>query len=197
MTMKMFLTIVLAVVAYFVGSISFSYLLTKKVTGKDIRNMDLKNAGALNVILNVNKGLGALVGLLDILKTLLIVLIGESLGLNPVQVIVAASFGVIGHCFPLYHKFYGGKGAASAIGVLIYYVPFALVASAIPAAMIAALIRRLGTTPVFIFLISPFVVCFLDRPASLIWGVAYLAVLMGIINAFILWSRRDHKILPQ
>lgn len=193
--MKMLSTIILAVVAYFLGSISFSYLLTKKVTGQDIRNMDLKNAGALNVILNVNKRIGAVVGLLDIMKTLLIVLIGEAVGLNPVQVIVAASFGVIGHCFPVYHKFYGGKGAASAIGILIYYIPLELIISAAPAALIATLIHRLGTTPVFMFLISPFLVWLLDKPVSLVWGVAYLAVLVGILNAFILWSRRDHKFL--
>lgn len=193
----MFLTIILAVGAYFVGSISFSYLLTKKVTGEDIRNMDLKNAGALNVILNVNKRVGAVVGLLDLLKTLLIVLIGEALGLSPVYVIVAASFGVIGHCFPVYHKFYGGKGAASVIGVLIYYIPLELVLSVIPAALFAALIHRLGTTPVFMFLFSPFLAWLLEEPTALVWGAAYLAVLIGLLNAFIIWTRRDRKFLPQ
>jgi len=192
--MDFFLTIILAVIAYFLGSISFSYIITKKSTGRDIRKIDIKNAGALNVLLNVDKKIGIIVGLLDIAKTLVIVLTGEALGLSPYAVIIAASFGVVGHCFPIYYKFYGGKGAASVMGILIYYIPLELIISALPALLIAYLIRRVGVTPVFMFLFSPVFTYIFDNPMSLFLAVTYLVVLTGIMNIVIICMKRESKV---
>ena len=116
-------TVILGVFAYFIGSISFSYIFTKRLTGKDIRNQRVKNAGAFNVLLSVGPLTGIMVGLLDAVKTLLIVLLAQAWGLEIVHSIVAASFGIIGHCFPIYYNFQGGKGAGTMFGILIYYIP--------------------------------------------------------------------------
>jgi glycerol-3-phosphate acyltransferase PlsY len=195
--MELFLTIILAAAAYFLGSISFSYIITKKITGKDIRKIEIKNAGSLNVLLNVDKKIGKIVGLLDISKTFVIVLFGEALGLSPFSVIVAASFGVIGHCFPIYYRFYGGKGAASVIGILIYYIPLELIISAVPALFIAYLIRKLGYTPVFLLVFCPVFTYLFDNPLPLFWAVLYLTGLTGIMNLVIIIIKRDEKVLSQ
>lgn len=195
--MEIYLTVILAAAAYFLGSISFSYIITKKLTGKDIRKVDIKNAGALNVLFNVGKKAGIMVGLLDIAKTLVIVLIGEALGLNPASVIIAASFGVIGHCFPVYYKFFGGKGAASVIGILIYYIPLELILSAVPALLITYLIGKLGFTPVLVFLFSPILTYIFDNSMSLVWAVTYLVLLTGIMNLIIILTKREKRILSQ
>lgn len=194
--MEIYLTVILAIVAYFAGSISFSYILTKKATGKDIRNIHLKTAGALNVILNIGQKIGIIVGLLDFLKTLVIVIIGRLIGLSPVNTIVAASFGIIGHCFPIFHKFYGGKGAASVIGIFIYFIPLELIISAIPALLIACtILHRIGTSPIFFIGFSPIMAYLFNRPLSLVLAVTYVTLLTGIINAIIILSKRDKKII--
>jgi acyl phosphate:glycerol-3-phosphate acyltransferase len=192
--METYLTVILAIVAYFLGSISFSYIFTKKNMGQDIREIDIKNAGALNVLVNVNKMTGIMVGLLDIAKTLVIVLIGEALGLYPPSIIMAASLGVIGHCFPIYYKFSGGKGAASVIGILIYYIPLELVISVVPALLVAFFIGKLGTAPVFIFLFSPILAYIFGKPASLVWASTYLVLLTGVMNLIIIFIKRRKKV---
>ena len=72
--------------------------------------MDLKTAGAVNVIINVGPKIGVIAGILDFLKTLLIVIAANLIGLSLINIFIAASFGIIGHCFPVFHKFYGGRG---------------------------------------------------------------------------------------
>ena len=109
-------TVILAIVAYFLGSISFSYIFTKVRTGKDIRTVGVKNSGALNVFENVGKGIGLLAGIADALKAVVVVVIGKLIGLDTFPTIFAASFAVIGHCFPIYYKFYGGRGASPLLG---------------------------------------------------------------------------------
>ena len=75
-------TVILAIVAYFLGSISFSYIFTKRRTGKDIRTVGVKNSGALNVFENVGKGIGLLAGIADALKAVVVVVIGKLIGRN-------------------------------------------------------------------------------------------------------------------
>lgn len=193
--MEIYQTIILAIVAYFAGSVSFSYILTKRTTGKDIRNIHLKTAGALNVILNIGRKEGIIAGLLDLLKTLVIVIIGRLIGLSVTNTIVAASFGIIGHCFPIFHKFYGGRGAAPVIGIFIYFIPLELIISAIPAILIASIAGRIGIAPVFLIGFSPIMAYLFKKPPSLVLAVTYVTLLTGIINAIIILSKRGKKII--
>ncbi|MCK4360062.1 MAG: glycerol-3-phosphate acyltransferase [Candidatus Cloacimonetes bacterium] len=193
--METYKTIILALAAYFIGSISFSYIFTKKITDKDIRNIDIKNAGAFNVFLNVGKRIGTIVGVLDGLKTLLIVLIGKLIGLGMVNTIIAASFGIIGHCFPIYHNFYGGRGAASVIGIFIYFIPLELLISIIPAALIGFIIHKIGTTPIFFIAFSPIVAYISNKPPALVFAIVYVALLTGIMNLIIIVAKREQKVI--
>ncbi|MBC8526102.1 MAG: glycerol-3-phosphate acyltransferase [Candidatus Cloacimonetes bacterium] len=195
--METYKTIILALGAYFIGSISFSYIFTKKLTDKDIRNIDIKNAGAFNVFLNVGKRIGTIVGVLDGLKTLLIVLIGKLIGLGVVNTIIAASFGIIGHCFPIFHNFYGGRGAASVIGIFIYFIPLELLISIIPAVLIGFIIHKMGTTPVFFIAFSPIVAYISNKPPALVFAIVYVTLLTGIMNLIIIFAKRDHKVIAE
>ena len=186
-------TIILAIAAYFIGSISFSYVLAKKLTGKDIRNQKVKNAGAFNVFLSVGPLSGIIVGLLDAVKTLLIVLLAQAWGLSVVHSIVAASFGIIGHCFPVYYNFYEGKGAGTVVGIFIYYIPVELLICLIPAAIIAFLIHKPGTAPVFFILLAPIVAYLFKKSPSLVNSILYVTLLTGILNLVILFTKRDRR----
>jgi len=187
--MAIYKTVLLGIIAYFIGSFSLSYLITRKLIGKDIRNIGVKNAGALNVFLNLGLSQALLVGVTDCLKTLLIVVVGQAWGLDAVHTIIAASFGIIGHCFPIYYQFSGGRGAASTIGIFIYFIPLELFISLIPSALIGFRIKRLGMTPILFIALAPIIAYIHHQPDSLVFATMYITLLMGTIN-IILKKRR-------
>jgi acyl phosphate:glycerol-3-phosphate acyltransferase len=105
------------VVGYLLGSIPFGLVLTQAAGLGDIRKQGSGNIGATNVLRTGNKTLAAATLLLDALKGLIAVALCSLLG--PVPAVVAAVGAVLGHMFPLWLKFKGGKGMATAIGVLL------------------------------------------------------------------------------
>lgn len=108
-------------IAYLLGSIPFGLLLTKFSGAGDIREIGSGNIGATNVLRTGRKGLAAATLLLDAAKGLVAVLIGKSFG--PDLAVIAAWGAVLGHLFPVWLKFKGGKGGATALGVGIGLVP--------------------------------------------------------------------------
>ncbi|WP_158750675.1 glycerol-3-phosphate 1-O-acyltransferase PlsY [Acidobacterium sp. S8] len=119
--------LVVAVVAYLLGSIPFGYLLVRFVRHEDIRSKGSGNIGATNVIRSGAKGLGALTFLLDALKGYVAVLAGAWLlhvpGLQAVPqqsaMAIAALFAILGHIYTVWLGFKGGKGVATAFGVFL------------------------------------------------------------------------------
>ena len=119
-------------IAYLLGSLSFSILITRWLKLPDPRNLGSKNAGATNVARLSNYKTAAYVLLGDLLKGWLAVMIGRLLNLHGFELALIALAAVIGHIFPLYFKFKGGKGVATGAGVLLGLVFWvALVAMAI------------------------------------------------------------------
>ena len=113
-------------IGYLSGSIPFGLLLAKAAGKGDIRNIGSGNIGATNVLRTGSKGLAAGTLLLDFLKGLLPVLIAKALFDQPLTGVAAAPWGpvplaalgaVLGHCFPIWLKFKGGKGVATNAGV--------------------------------------------------------------------------------
>ncbi len=102
--------------SYLIGSIPFGFILTKTFLKKDIRNIGSGNIGATNVLRTGNKKIGYSTLTLDIIKAILPVIFVK---LNYHEYIYVSSLCVfIGHVFPLWLKFKGGKGVASYIGIL-------------------------------------------------------------------------------
>lgn len=100
--------------AYIMGSISFSYLLVKLFKNEDVRNKGSKNAGGTNVIRIYGWKLGLPVMILDILKGVFVTFIFRKYNLG--YPVVALFFAVLGHCYPIFMKFKGGKGIATTAG---------------------------------------------------------------------------------
>ena len=116
--------IITALVSYLFGSIPFGYLFTKILLKKDIRNVGSGNIGATNVLRTGNKSLGYLTLVLDIAKAVVPVIY---IKFNyPDQIYISALCAFLGHLFPIWLKFKGGKGVATFVGILIsiniYYV---------------------------------------------------------------------------
>ena len=115
--------IIAALISYLFGSIPFGYLFTKILLKKDIRNVGSGNIGATNVLRTGNKLLGYLTLVLDIAKAVVPVIF---IKLNyPDLVYISALCAFLGHLFPIWLKFKGGKGVATLVGILlsinIYY----------------------------------------------------------------------------
>lgn len=123
--------LIAGVLSYLVGSIPFSYLIAKRVKNVDIRVVGEGNVGGRNVWRVVGKKYGVLAVFLDLLKGIAAFGIGHLFGLYPWYIWICGFLAVIGHCFPVFLKGRGGKGAATAMGFLLGMQPVALVISGV------------------------------------------------------------------
>ncbi len=121
----MAVNIIVAIIAYLIGSINFSVIISKKIAGFDVREKGSGNAGSTNMLRSVGKGAAALTLLCDVLKGVVAILIAIGIG-NLVQsadkgllVQIAGIAVVIGHTFPIFFGFKGGKGVATSLGILL------------------------------------------------------------------------------
>ncbi len=125
------------IIGYLLGSIPFAYIVARLKRGVDIRDVGGGNVGALNTWRQIGPVSGLSVLALDIIKGVLAVLIARWLGLTVGWVCVAGFAAVVGHNWPVFLKFRGGKGAATVLGVLVALTPAELLISA---AIVIALI---------------------------------------------------------
>ena len=122
--------IITALISYLFGSIPFGYIFTKIFLKKDIRDVGSGNIGATNVLRTGNKRLGYLTLILDILKAVIPVIYVKLY--YPDLIFISALCAFLGHLFPIWLKFKGGKGVATFVGILIsiniyYAVVFGIV----------------------------------------------------------------------
>jgi len=122
--------IIMAIIAYLIGSINFSILISKKVAGFDVREKGSGNAGTTNMLRSVGKGAAAVTLILDILKGVAAIYVSILYGNivsklaniqidNSILVQLAGIFVILGHTFPIYFGFKGGKGVATSLGILL------------------------------------------------------------------------------
>ncbi|MBN2963444.1 glycerol-3-phosphate 1-O-acyltransferase PlsY [Sulfurospirillum sp. T05] len=116
--------------AYLIGAIPFGLILAKAFANTDIRTQGSQSIGATNVLRVLKetnpamaKKLAIATVVLDALKGLAVILVAAYLGLSPQTQWTIGVLAVIGHCFSPYLKFEGGKGVATAVGVVLYFLP--------------------------------------------------------------------------
>ena len=170
------------IIGYLLGSIPFGLLLTRLAGHGDIRQIGSGNIGATNVLRTGSKGAAALTVLLDLAKGWAAVVIGEAWGAD--AALVAAGCVIIGHMFPVWLGFRGGKAVATALGVLIALAwPVALGAALVWLA--TALMLRYSSLAALVAAVAaaifaPFVA---DRAtAAMIAGIALLIILRHHAN---------------
>ena len=105
------------------GSINPATLVTYIALKKDIRDFGDRNPGSTNVFLNVNKVSGMIIFLLDAAKGFLPIWLAERAGFSGENLAIIGTFVIVGHDFPVFHKFKGGTGVASIIGGLFFLIP--------------------------------------------------------------------------
>jgi acyl phosphate:glycerol-3-phosphate acyltransferase len=110
-------------VSYLLGSVSFAVMIVRFATGKDIRTEGSGNAGATNVLRAHGKGLGVAVAALDVAKGAAAVLLTRHVTPDPRAAAAAAFAAVLGHVFPIFYGFRGGKGVATTVGAFLALAP--------------------------------------------------------------------------
>jgi len=115
--------IIAVVIGYLLGSIPFAYIAGRLIKGVDIRQVGGRNVGTLNVMREIGTVAGLAVLLADMGKGALAVLIAWWLDVSMVFVFVVGLAAVVGHSYPVFLGFRGGRGAAPAIGVLLVLTP--------------------------------------------------------------------------
>ena len=117
--------IIIALIAYAIGSVNFSVIISKKMAGFDVREKGSGNAGSTNVLRTVGKKAAAITLVCDILKGVVAILVALVIGLfakessKAILVEVASLAVVLGHTYPIFFGFRGGKGVATSLGIIL------------------------------------------------------------------------------
>lgn len=118
----MSISFICILLGYLIGSISPSYVLGKLLKGIDIREHGDGNAGGTNAYHVLGLKAAAITVIFDLSKGLISMAIASALGASPIFIYLAGLAAILGHVFPFYLKFRGGKGIGTSIGILFYYL---------------------------------------------------------------------------
>ncbi|HJV46544.1 MAG TPA: glycerol-3-phosphate 1-O-acyltransferase PlsY [Bacillota bacterium] len=166
-------------IGYVLGSISFSYLIAKWKAGIDIREHGSGNAGATNTLRVLGRGPGILVLFLDAIKGIVAILIVSGLLHGDEAQLAAAGFGaILGHNWPVFFGFRGGKGVATTIGVMavISFYPFLI--SVLITILIIYFTRYVSLGSLVFFILMPIIMYLKADPTAFV----IMAILVGIIG---------------
>lgn len=175
--------IIVAITGYLLGSIPFGYLLVRIFLGEDIRRTGSGNIGATNVARTGAKGLGIATLALDALKGLLAVWIAARFAPSGTPALpymsVAALAAVVGHMFPVWLKFRGGKGVATALGVFVLLFPKALLVSLAIFILTVAATRYVSLGSILGAIAFPIGAYCMERPDW--WALVPTCMIAGLI----------------
>lgn len=158
--------LLIVIIAYLIGSIPFGYLIVRHRVGDDIRQTGSGGTGATNVSRRAGKAAGVFTLVLDALKGSVAVLLARVLvndGPNADWIVAAAAIAtIVGHIFPVWLGFRGGKGVATGVGVFLILAPVALLCAGVLFVAIVFLTRYVSlasitaavTIPLFVWLLS-------------------------------------------
>lgn len=182
----MILQIVAIVLSYLLGSVSFS-LLYGKLKGIDIRQHGSGNAGATNTLRVLGKGPAILVLLLDVLKGVIAVLIGHWLGGESTTWLpgLCGIAAIAGHNWPVYFHFRGGKGIATAIGVLASLTLLPALLAGIIAILAIVITRYVSLGSLIFVILTPWILLVLGKE----WPFFWIAL---VICLFAVWRHRTN-----
>jgi glycerol-3-phosphate acyltransferase PlsY len=187
-------TFLIAVFSYFCGSIPFGLILTKFFSGKDIRNIGSKNIGATNVLRTGNKYLAFTTLILDILKGYFAVIITQQYFPELIQLSALLVF--LGHLFPIWLKFKGGKGVATFIGIL-FALSYSLTLLFILTWITVALIFKYSSLSSIFASITVFVISFIKENVIKVFdpnisNVGDIKLLLFIFLILIIYTHKNN-----
>ena len=185
--MQAFYPAIAALAAYLIGSLSFAVIVSRLMGLNDPRTYGSGNPGATNVLRSGNRAAAVLTLLLDALKgfvpVLLVKLYGAQFGLDEGTLALVALAAFLGHLWPVFFRFKGGKGVATAAGVLLGLNPWLGLATLATWIIIAVFTRYSSLAALVAALFAPFY-------QVLIWGGGPIAVAVFVMGALLVWRHR-------
>jgi glycerol-3-phosphate acyltransferase PlsY len=182
--MASFLPVLAALAAYLLGSLSFAVIVSRVVGLSDPRSYGSGNPGATNVLRSGNKGAAIATLLLDALKGALPVLLvehfGSPYGLEEGTAALVGLAAFVGHLWPVFFGFKGGKGVATAAGVLLALNPWLGLATLLTFVIIVAFFRYVSLASIVAAAFAPFY-------QLLIWGAGPAALAVAVMSLLLVW----------
>ena len=187
--------IIVAVIAYLIGSINFSIILSKRMAGFDIREKGSGNAGTTNMLRSVGKKAAVITLICDILKGVVSILIAVLAGKiiknldNALLVQLAGIFVIIGHTFPVFFKFKGGKGIATSLGVLLMTNWQIGLICLVFALVLIALTRMVSVGSIAAGILFPVLVAFINQnyivpTSNSNWSYLVFSIIIALLVIF-------------
>jgi glycerol-3-phosphate acyltransferase PlsY len=181
------LSLVATVAAYLIGSLSFAVIISKLMGLNDPRSYGSGNPGATNVLRSGNKKAAVLTLIFDALKgyvpVLLVLLYGEPHGLEEGTAALVGLAAFLGHLWPVFFRFQGGKGVATAAGVLLALNPWLGLATLVSWLLIAVFFRYSSLAALVAAVFAPFY-------QLLGWGANATAAAVVVMSALLIWRHR-------
>jgi len=174
--------ILVIVVSYLLGSVPFGLVLTKISGLGDLRNVGSGNIGATNVLRVGGVRMAALVWLLDMLKAMVAVFLGRAIG-GDVFAVLCGLCAVLGHCFPIWLRFRGGKGVSCLFGVLLATNPFLFVFCGLAWLAVVLMLGYSSLGALAVFALAP------------IFGFAidfWTGMIFVVLSLICLWRHREN-----
>lgn len=180
--------------AYLIGSLSFAVLVSRLMGLNDPRTYGSKNPGATNVLRSGNKAAAIVTLLLDALKGWLPVVVvkvwGEAWGLGDGTVALVGFAAFLGHLFPVFFRFQGGKGVATAAGVILAFEPWLGLASLATWLIVAFFFRYSSLASIVTAVFAPLFFLFGDRVAWNAPGVIVLS--LAAMGLMLVWRHAEN-----
>lgn len=171
--------VLFVLLSYLVGAIPTGYLAFKLSERKDIREQGSRNTGATNVMRLKGWKLAVPVVVIDVLKGFLPAVLALRLFDDPRLALVAAFMAVVGHCYPVYIRFRGGKGVATTVGAAAAVGPVPLLLCAVVFAGVVALTRYVSLGSILAVTAFPVLALILGKGAeTALWGLAIAALVV-------------------
>jgi len=184
--MNTLLFIFILIVIYLIAAVPTGIVLAKVMGYEDVRDKGSGNIGATNVYRVAGKLAGVLTLAGDILKGFLPLLACKTwLAPTPAQLGIACAMAIVGHCYPVYLKFRGGKGIATALGIFLVMSPIAVLGAAIVFGITVATTRFISLGSVLAAMSAPLLVLMLNKPQPIFLATLFIA-------ALIVWRHRSN-----
>jgi glycerol-3-phosphate acyltransferase PlsY len=180
------LFIFILIVIYLIAAIPSGVVLARMMGVEDVRQKGSGNIGATNVYRVAGKLAGVLTLLGDTLKGFLPLLAIKSwLSPAPEQLAIASAVAILGHCYPVYLRFKGGKGVATALGLFLVLSPKAVLGALIVFILTVALTRYISLGSVLAALSAPLLILLLNLPQPIFLATLFIAML-------VIWRHRSN-----
>ena len=182
--------IIMALIAYLIGSINFSIIISKKIAGFDVREKGSGNAGTTNVLRAVGVKAAIITLICDILKGVVSISIARLMGNifenvnTDILIQLAGIFVIVGHTFPIFFEFKGGKGVATSLRVILTSNWKIGLICLVFGIVIIALSKMVSMGSIGAAILFPILIIFLDGTTYFIYGV--------LLAVFVIFNHREN-----